>query len=118
MDGVALGVDDGDDDEYDDDGDNDNGDDDGDGDGNIGVAGDDLFTTACVWADVQATCPADARLDFLRRKIRRLLVLLEHRRRVGYTIDLSFDLGNSSQYDVNDASQAYSCWAVEMLGHG
>jgi hypothetical protein len=45
-------------------------------------------------------------------------VLLEHRRRVGYTIDLSFDLGNSSHFDVNDASQAYSCWTKEMLGHG
>ena len=118
MDGVALGVDDGDDDEYDDDGDDDDGDDDGDGDGNIGVAGDDLFTTARVWADVQATRPANARLDFLRRKIRRLLVLLERRRRVGYTIDLSFDLGNSSHYNVNDASQVYSCWMEEMLGHG
>ena len=75
-------------------------DDDDNGDGNIGVAGDDLFTSARVWADIQATGPANARLDYLRRQIRRLLVLLEHRQRVGYNIDLSFDLGNSSHFGI------------------
>jgi hypothetical protein len=125
MDGVALGGDgddrdnndDDDDDEDDDDDDDDSDDGDGDGDGDIGVPGDDLFTTARVWADAQATLN-NARLDFLRRKIRRLLRLLERWRRVGYTIDLSFNLGNSSHFDVNDASQGYSCWTEEMLGWG
>jgi hypothetical protein len=125
MDGVALGGDgddrdnnDDDDDDDDDDEDDDDSDDgDGDGDGDIGVPGDDLFTTARVWADAQATLN-NARLDFLRRKIRRLLRLLERWRRVGYTIDLSFNLGNSSHFDVNDASQGYSCWTEEMLGWG
>ena len=70
-----------------------------------------------MWADAQATLN-NARMDFLRRKIRRLLRLLERWRRVGYTIDLSCNLGNSSHFDVNDASQGYSCWTEEMLGWG
>jgi hypothetical protein len=34
----------------------------------------------------------------------------EGRQRVGYTVDMSVDLGNSSHYDFNDASQGYSLW--------
>ena len=130
MDGIALGGDgddrddnnDGDGDGGDGDGDDDSDSDsdgggDGDGDGDIGVPGDDLFTTARVWADAQAALN-NVRMDYLRRKIRRLLRLLERRRRVGYTVDLSCNLGNSSHFDVNDASQGYSCWTEEMLGWG
>ena len=29
---------------------------------------------------------------------------------VGYTFDMSVNLGNSSHYDVNNASQGYSVW--------
>jgi hypothetical protein len=73
-------------------------------------------------ADAQAKKHANTantrRLDFLSRKIRGLLAVLERRRRVAYTIDLSYNLGNSSHFDVNDASQGYSCWTEEMLGWG
>ena len=44
--------------------------------------------------------------------------MLECRWRVGYTIDMSVNLGNSSHFDVNDASQGYSLWTEEMIGHG
>ena len=54
----------------------------------------------------------------LQRKLRRKIEMLERRRRVGYTIDMSVNLGNSSHFDVNDASQAYSVWLEEMLGRG
>ena len=37
-------------------------------------------------------------------------------RRVGYTVDMSVDLGNSSHYDFNDASQGYSLWGEETPG--
>ncbi len=54
----------------------------------------------------------------LREKLRKEMVMLERRRRrVGYTIDMSVDLGNSSHFDVNDASQAFSVWLEEMVGH-
>ncbi|KAI2505999.1 hypothetical protein MHU86_8410 [Fragilaria crotonensis] len=36
--------------------------------------------------------------------------------RVGYTIDMSVDLGNVSHFDVNDASQGFSVWTEEMPG--
>jgi hypothetical protein len=92
------------------------------GDNNCGVVDDDLFTTARLLADAQAKKQANTantrRLDFLSRKIRRLLAVLERRRRVAYTIDLSYNLGNSSHFDVNDASQGYSCWTEEMVGWG
>jgi hypothetical protein len=39
-------------------------------------------------------------------------------RRVGYTIDMSVDLGNASHYDVHDASQGYSVWTEEFPGRG
>jgi hypothetical protein len=105
-------------DDTDDDGVDDGVDDDDDDDGDIDTVGCcDLFTTARAWADAQATL-ADVRLDFLRRKIRRLLALLECRRRVGYTVDMSVNLGNSSHFDVNDASQAYSAWMEEMQDWG
>jgi hypothetical protein len=44
--------------------------------------------------------------------------MLERRRRVGYTIDMSVDLGNSSHFDLNDSSQAFSVWLEEMVGNG
>jgi hypothetical protein len=47
-----------------------------------------------------------------------MLAVVERRRRVAYTIDLSYNLGNSSRFGVNDASQGYSCWTEEMLGWG
>jgi hypothetical protein len=50
----------------------------------------------------------------LRRKIR----MMECRRRVGYTIDMSVNLGNSSHFDVHDASQGYSVWTEEVRGRG
>ena len=54
----------------------------------------------------------------LQKKLRRKIEMLERRRRVGYTIDMSVNLGNSSHLDVNDASQAFSVWLEEMLGRG
>ena len=54
----------------------------------------------------------------LRKKLRKEMEMLERRQRVGYTIDMSVDLGNSSHFDVNDASQAFSVWLEEMVGHG
>ena len=36
--------------------------------------------------------------------------------RVGYTIDMSVNLGNSSHYDVHDASQGFSIWTEELIG--
>ncbi|KAI2505723.1 hypothetical protein MHU86_8685 [Fragilaria crotonensis] len=38
--------------------------------------------------------------------------------RVGYTIDVSVDLGNASHFDVNDASQGFSLWTEEKPGCG
>jgi hypothetical protein len=38
--------------------------------------------------------------------------------RVGYTIDMSVDLGNASHYDIHDASQGYSVWTEEFPGRG
>jgi hypothetical protein len=37
---------------------------------------------------------------------------------VGYTVDVSVDLGNTSHYDFNDASQGYSLWGEEIPGKG
>jgi hypothetical protein len=39
-------------------------------------------------------------------------------RRVGYTIDMSINLWNSSQYDVHNASQGFSIWTEEVRGRG
>lgn len=38
--------------------------------------------------------------------------------RVGNTIDMSVNLGNSSHYDVHDASQGFSVWTEEIRGLG
>ena len=38
--------------------------------------------------------------------------------RVGYTIDMSVDLGNASHFDVHDASQGFSVWTEELRGCG
>ena len=35
--------------------------------------------------------------------------------RVGYTVDMSVDLGNSSRIDFNDASQDYSLWGEQEI---
>ena len=43
---------------------------------------------------------------------------MEGGRQVGYTIDMSVDLGNASHYDVHDASQGYSVWTEEFPGWG
>jgi hypothetical protein len=104
----------------DDDNDN-NGNDDGDDDdneneenGNVdcGIVDDDLFTTARLLANAQAKTQANTanarHLVFLSRKIRRMLAVLEHRRWVGCTIDLSYNLGNLSHFDVNEIGRA-SC---------
>ena len=37
---------------------------------------------------------------------------------VGYTVDLSVDLGNASHFDLNDASQGFSAWTEEKPGCG
>ena len=39
-------------------------------------------------------------------------------RRVGYTVDVSVDLGNTSHVDVHDGSQGYSVWGEEFPGRG
>jgi hypothetical protein len=39
-------------------------------------------------------------------------------RRVGYTIDMSINLGNASHNDVHDASQGFSVWTEELRGVG
>ena len=39
-------------------------------------------------------------------------------RRVGYTVDMSINLGNASHYDVHDASQGFSIWTEELRGVG
>ena len=36
--------------------------------------------------------------------------------RVGFTIDMSVDLGNSSHYDVGDVSQGFFVWTEEVPG--
>ncbi len=42
----------------------------------------------------------------------------ECRRRVGYTVDMSVNLGNLSHFDVHDASQGFTVWAEEVPGCG
>jgi hypothetical protein len=39
-------------------------------------------------------------------------------RRVGYTVDVSVDLGNTSHVDIHDGSQGYSLWGEEFRGRG
>jgi hypothetical protein len=39
-------------------------------------------------------------------------------RQVGYTVDMSVDLGNASHFDVHDASQGFSVWTEEVCGRG
>jgi hypothetical protein len=46
------------------------------------------------------------------------LVRGERRRRVGYTIDMSVNLGNASHFDVHDASQGFAVWTEDVPGHG
>jgi len=50
--------------------------------------------------------------------LERSLAKEERRRRVGYTIDMSVNLGNSSHYDVHDASQGFSVWTEDFPGCG
>ncbi|KAI2512011.1 hypothetical protein MHU86_2299 [Fragilaria crotonensis] len=56
--------------------------------------------------------------DCLRKELWRKMEAQERRQRVGYTVDMSINLGNSSHYDVNDASQGYSVWTEEVRGLG
>jgi hypothetical protein len=42
----------------------------------------------------------------------------ERGRGVGFTIDMSVNLGNASHYDVHDASQGFSVWTEEVFGLG
>ncbi len=42
----------------------------------------------------------------------------ECRRRVGYTVDMSVDLGNLSHFNVHDASQGFAVWTEEVPGRG
>ena len=37
---------------------------------------------------------------------------------VGYTIDISVDLGNASHFDVHDASQGFRVWTEDLRGRG
>ena len=39
-----------------------------------------------------------------------------NRLRVGFTIDMSVDLGNLSHYDVGNVSQGFSVWTEEVPG--
>jgi hypothetical protein len=59
--------------------------------------------------DVQIDGPSSGNDDIGERK---------ECRRVGYTIDVSVNLGNASHYDVHDASQGYSVWTEENPGRG
>ena len=60
----------------------------------------------------------DDRIAKARIALRKRIAMLERRRRVGYTIDMSVNLGNSSHFDVHDASQGFSVWTEEVLGVG
>lgn len=48
--------------------------------------------------------------------LREKTVMFQRRQRVGYTIDMSVNLGNTSHYDVHDASQGFSVWTEEHPG--
>jgi hypothetical protein len=54
----------------------------------------------------------------VRENLRERMEMLERRQRVGYTVDMSVNLGNSSHFDVNDASQGFSLWTEEVPGCG
>jgi hypothetical protein len=58
----------------------------------------------------------DDKLAIARRE--RSLAKEERRLRVGYTIDMSVNLGNSSHFDVHDASQGFSVWTEDVPGCG
>jgi hypothetical protein len=95
---------------------NDNNSSDDDDDSNNGEEGDGVVT-ANVWADAQAALKR-AHRDYVCKKLKKRIRMLECRRRVGYTIDMSVNLGNSSHYDVHDASQGFSVWTEEIRGRG
>ena len=111
MDGVALPTQNGSDDNDSSDDDNDVDVDDG------GVVEGHGVVNARVWANAQAALDRSHQ-DHVRKRLRKRIRKLECRRRVGYTVDMSVNLGNSSHFDVNDASQGYSLWLEEMLGRG
>ena len=56
------------------------------------------------------------RIANARIALRKRNAILERRRRVRYTIDMSVNLGNASHFDVNDASQGFSVWTEEVPG--
>ena len=56
--------------------------------------------------------------DVERARRERSLVKEGRRRRVGYTIDMSVNLWNSSHFDVHDASQGLGVWTEDVPGCG
>jgi len=85
--------------------------------GSCGRGGSDCDDENCVDDDDDDDDERDGG-DCLRKELRRKMEAQERRQRVGYTVDMSINLGNSSHYDVNDASQGYSVWTEEVLGLG
>jgi hypothetical protein len=76
-----------------------------------GDVDDDGGNSACAIAHCKRIAKA-------RIALRKRVAVLERRRRVGYTIDMSINLGNASHYDVHDASQGFSVWTEEVPGLG
>ncbi len=64
-------------------------------------------------ANMHCKRTAKARIALCKR-----VAVLERRRRVGYTIDMSINLGNASHYDVHNASRGFSVWTEEVPGLG
>ena len=64
-----------------------------------------------------ATLPLEVSMPPLEQVSQPLEVSRKRRRqRIGYSIDMSCDLGNSSHYDIHDASQGFSVWTEEQPG--
>jgi hypothetical protein len=58
------------------------------------------------------------RITKARVALHKRVANLERRREVGYTIDVSVNLGNRSHFDVHEASQGFSVWTEEVPGLG
>jgi hypothetical protein len=84
----------------------------------IGVAeGSEIAVALCGSSDSDNDGDADE--DSLAiALLERSLAKEECRRRVGYTIDMSANLGNSSHFDVHDTSQGFSVWTEDFPGCG
>ncbi len=74
--------------------------------GNEDVSGDGDGNSACTIAHCK------------RIALCKKVAMLERRRRVRYTIDISVNLGKTSHFDVHDASQGFSVWTEEVPGIG